>query len=70
MEVVPCMCIYTLCSIYIVFFIMHTGAFYTENACTLSVAIVTVLVATGLSPVAIGSVLSCTDSCPVATGSV
>jgi hypothetical protein len=35
---------------------MHLGAFYIENALTLSVAIVTVLVAIGSCPVAIGTV--------------
>jgi hypothetical protein len=38
------------------FVIMHLGAFCTENTSTLLVAIVAVLVATGLCPVAIGSV--------------
>jgi hypothetical protein len=43
--------------IYIYYFvIMHLGAFYTENAPTLSVSIVTVLVAIGLCPVATGSI--------------
>jgi hypothetical protein len=38
------------------FVIMHLGAFCMENAPILLVAIVTVLVATGLCPVTIGSV--------------
>jgi hypothetical protein len=49
---------------------MHLDAFCIENAPTVSVATVTLLVAIGLCPVATGAVQVTTGSRPVATGSV